>query len=233
MSTAQPTVPTLDARTLASADRPAALLAAFDELTPGQTLILLSSEGPQPFLKQLQAQRKGLFEWAPLATDPRCWQVEITRRDSPAGAQRRITEALLWEHARLDALEQRAWELLRGEEREQARRLYSAFHSALDRHIRFEEEVLFPVFEVRTGLPHGGPTGVMRAEHREIRMLIEEIVRGLDDGASAVDEPRCTLLGVLADHRRREEGLLYPGTDQLLSDAESDALVAKIQAFPA
>ncbi len=223
---------TVDIRTIAPQDRRGALLSAFDSLPPGAAIVLVAGEEPRAMLEALQRTRKGLFEWAPLADDPRTWHVEIARRSAAPGTPRRLTEALVWDHEHLDALEQRAFAALVAGERAAARQLYTAFHRGLNRHIRFEEEVLFPVFDVKAGLPHGGPTAFMRAEHREIRMLLEDVVRAVDDGPSAVAEPRQALRAFLSEHDRKEESILYPGADLLLSEAESDALVARIQAYP-
>jgi uncharacterized protein (DUF2249 family)/hemerythrin-like domain-containing protein len=223
---------TLDLSDQGCGERRARLLSAFDALRTGETLVLVTADDPRFCLENLQATRGGLFEWSPLAADPTHWHVEITRRDAAWGQRRRVTEALRWDHERLHRLEERAFAALLAGDRKKARSLYAAFHHGLNRHIRFEEELLFPVFEVKAGLPHGGPTAVMRAEHREIRMLLEELVRAVDDGPTEVEEQRQALHGILREHDRKEESILYPGTDEMLTEAESDALVAKIQAFP-
>ena len=223
---------TLDVRALAAQDRHGALLSAFDGLAAGQSLVLVAGENPVRMLDVLQRTRKGLFEWSPLAGDPPSFRVEIARRGAQPGAPRRLTEALIWDHAHLDGLERRAHAALLAGDRDTAHSLYAAFRSGLNRHIRFEEEVLFPVFDMRAGLPHGGPTAFLRAEHREIRMLLESLLQAAEDGAAAAAEPRQALRALLADHDRKEESILYPGTDLLLSAAESDALVARIQAYP-
>lgn len=222
----------LDVRAFSAGDRRTAVFSAFDALSPGESFVLVSARDPRPVLDDLRAERKGLFEWSPLDEDPRCWHVEVARRDAAPGALRRVTEALTWDHARLDALERSAFAALAEGGVETARRLYRAFHHGLNRHIRCEEELLFPVFEARSGLPRQGPTSVMRAEHREIRMLLEGIARSLDGSADDVEELRRDLRRVLEDHDRKEEAILYPAMDRLLSDAESDALVGRVQAFP-
>jgi len=222
----------LDIRTMALADRRHAVLSAFDALAPGESLVLVAAEDPRGMLEVLQHLRRGLFEWSPLADDSRNSRVEIVRRDAAAGTPRRLTEALTWDHEHLDGLEQRAFAALAAGDRAAAHQLYNAFHRGLNRHIRFEEEVLFPVFDARTGLPYGGPTAFMRAEHREIRMLLENVLRLVDDGPNAVAEPREALRTLLTEHDRKEESILYPGVDLLLTESESDVLVARIQAYP-
>src|SRR5262249_11512422 len=152
---------------------------------------------------------------------PRSWRVEIARRQADPGAPRRLTEALAWDHAHLDHLEKRANAALLAGEGSAARRLYRGFRRSLNRHIRFGEEVLFPVFDVKTGLPQGGPTAFLRSEHREIRMLLEGLLQAVDDSPGAVVEARGALREMLAEHDRKEESILYPGADLLLTEAES------------
>lgn len=231
-TTHEPAPKVIDLRCLAPRDRDAALLAAFDRLAPSETLLLSSLVPPGELLELLRTQRKGLFEWSPLDHDPGCWQVAIARRKAAAGARRRVTEALEWDHDRLDELLQEALRALRAGDDEAARGAYATFRRGLCRHIRFEEELLFPVFEMRTGLPHGGPTSVMRAEHQEIQALLGEIARALEEAPGAVEKLYRALHAALADHNRKEELILYPGTDRLLTEAESEALVARIQAYP-
>ena len=49
----------LDVRTLPPAERSAALLAAFDGVLPGETLVIVDARDPRPFLRQLQTERQG------------------------------------------------------------------------------------------------------------------------------------------------------------------------------
>ena len=48
---------------------------------------------------------------------------------------------------------------------------FEKFKFGLHRHIAWEEEILFPLFEEKTGMTDGGPTFVMREEHRQIKAL--------------------------------------------------------------
>jgi hemerythrin-like domain-containing protein len=165
-----------------------------------------------------------------LGTGPSCFRTEVTRRTAERGARRDVTEALAWDHDRLDALEQRTFELFAIGDARGAQATWSEFTVGLRRHIRFEEEILFPTFEGKLGIPlAGGPTGVMRAEHREIERLIEAIGRAFAGDGAALPL-RSDLHGVLGDHNMKEEHVLYPGTNQCLDSEERDALVARIQA---
>jgi hemerythrin-like domain-containing protein/uncharacterized protein (DUF2249 family) len=223
----------LDVSSLPAALRDGTVLAAFDHLGAGETLRVVSAAAAPELLDLLQEQRKGLFEWSPLGEKPGRCEVEIARRLAVPGALRSVTEALEWDHDRLDRLGINALQAFRAGDLDAARRLCAAFHQGLDRHMRFEEQLLFPVFEMRTGLPHRGPTYVMRAEHRDIRAAVGDLCRALQNGDPTLEEQHRALRELIHEHNRKEEAILYPGTDRLLSAAESDALVARVQAFPA
>ncbi len=113
---------------------------------------------------------------------------------------------------------------------EEAKAIYAVFAYGLRRHIRFEEEILFPEFETRAGFsPEVGPTSVMRDEHREILHCLDRIEAGIGDLAASVDSSRHSLHAVLGNHNLKEENIVYPLTDQALTAAERDALVARMQ----
>ena len=205
-------------------------LRLFDSLLPGQSVVVLADRPPRELLTRLQSERRGTFEWSPLEDGPAMFRVELTRRSAGRGAMREVAEALAWDHDRLDAIEQRAFESLESGNGDEARAIWDEFAVGLRRHIRFEEEVLFPAFEERVGLSaEAGPTAVMRAEHRDIAALIEAIGRALAS-KGAPEALRAALHDLLAGHNVKEERVLYPATDRALSPPERDALVARIQA---
>ena len=225
---AAPTV--VDLRSHDARDRWESVLAAFDALSPAESLVVLGNGDPGELLRRLQADRKGVFEWSPLGIGPSGYRVEVTRRGAEPGARRGLAEALAWDHDRLDELEGRAFRLFAAGDAADAGATWADFVFGLRRHIRFEEEILFPVFEEKTGFPSAhGPTGVMRVEHREIERLIEAIGRAFA-GEGDARRPRADLHGLLGEHNLKEENVVYPGTDAGLDLEERDALVARIQA---
>lgn len=220
----------IDVRTLQGPNRCQLVLAEFDSLAPGESLIAVSDHVPQKLLRHLQADRKGQFEWCPLEAGPERFRTQVTRREAERGEVRAISEALAWDHDRLDGLEQRAFELFAGGDVRGARGAWADFAFGLRRHIRFEEEILFPTFEEKVGVsPAAGPTAVMRGEHREIEGLIDAIGRALAGEGSPLPL-RSELQRILGQHNVKEERVLYPGADQFLSVEERDALVSRIQA---
>ena len=101
-----------------------------------------------------------------------------------------------------------------------AEKIFYEFKAGLERHIVWEEEILFPAFEAKLGHLQGGPTAVMRLEHREIRKYLDAIARKLADESIETDEEEMGLEAVLCPHNHKEEGILYPMMDQMFSESE-------------
>ena len=232
MTTSLSTEEQLDLRPIPAGERPSRLLAAFDRLAPGNTLVTTAGDAGDDLLRSLQAERRGLFEWSHLRPGPPTWTIAIARRAAPPGAARGINEALSWDHDRLEALEAAAFQKRAEGDLQSARDHYAAFAAGLRRHIAFEEQILFPAFEESTGMPPtAGPTAVMRGEHREIEDLLGKIEAGIAEKDAPVEALRRSLHAVLGDHNVKEEQVLYPTTDELLGPDKADRLVERIQRF--
>ncbi|MEE9285498.1 MAG: hemerythrin domain-containing protein [Dehalococcoidia bacterium] len=96
------------------------------------------------------------------------------------------------------------------------------FHEAarvLHRHIYLEEEILFPRLETR-GL--SDPISVMAQEHREICRHLGGVEGLLERNASAeqVASMLTDLRSLLKEHNFKEEGILYPAAEGLLTEQE-------------
>lgn len=207
-------------------------LEAFDALRPGECVTLEFNRAPKGLLARFQQDRKGQFDWTPTFEGPGTWRIEVSRREAAKGSARTVNEALSWDHDRLDDLESRAFKARERGDFAEAKALYTVFAFGLRRHIRFEEELLFPAFEARAGFPaEAGPTAVMRDEHREILADLDRIEQAIGDGAASLESLRHGLHLVLGNHNLKEEHIVYPMTDQALGEAEGDALVARIQAI--
>lgn len=205
-------------------------LEAFDALRPGERVSLEFNRAPKGLLARFQQERKGQFDWTPILEGPGAWRIEVSRRDAAMGSSRTVNEALSWDHDRLDDLEARAFKARERGDFAEAKALYTVFAFGLRRHIRFEEELLFPAFEAKAGFPaEMGPTAVMRDEHREILQDLDRIEQAIGDGAAPVESLRHGLHLVLGNHNLKEEHVVYPMTDQALGELESDGLVARIQ----
>jgi iron-sulfur cluster repair protein YtfE (RIC family) len=113
-----------------------------------------------------------------------------------------------------------------------AKESFKAFKFGLQRHIVWEEDVLFPLFERKTGLSDGGPTHVMRAEHRRIGECLEAIHEKVKAQNPDSEKEEWALLEALSAHNEKEETVLYPALDRLLSDDEKTSAFAAMEKVP-
>jgi iron-sulfur cluster repair protein YtfE (RIC family) len=142
-----------------------------------------------------------------------------------------IRESFEADHARLDGL----FESYRHAKRSniaQAKEFFKEFKFGLQRHIVWEEQILFPLFEEKTGLFHAGPTEVMRQEHRLIGMYLEAVHEKVRNRDPNSDNEDFALLSALAIHNQKEENILYPALDRLLSDEEKATAFAAMARVP-
>ena len=135
------------------------------------------------------------------------------------------------DHNRLDEL-LRQFQQLKRIDFAKAKPFFREFKFGLQRHITWEEEILFPFFEQKTGSGGFGPTDVMRREHILIKERLEEahnfVKRSDPDG----DIAERSLEGVLAAHNAKEEIILYPALDVLSSEEERNQILLALQHIP-
>ncbi|MFC5302584.1 DUF2249 domain-containing protein [Azospira restricta] len=89
MSTAPTCKTTVDVRTIPPRERHPLIFGSFDELAPGEALLLINDHDPKPLFYQFQAESRGEFTWDYLETGPEVWQVRIgraVRGEGPARA---------------------------------------------------------------------------------------------------------------------------------------------------
>ena len=151
----------------------------------------------------------------------------MTPRPERRSGRPSISTALSGDHDDIDealaevllATHRRAWE--------QAAADLQDLLEHLRRHVAIEEDILFPLFDRR--LKTVGPTRILRLEHRRLTRSFEAMLDAIRahslDGVSAairgVDE-------VLPHHMAKEESILYPAIDRVLSDDEQETVVERI-----
>ncbi|MCI0607015.1 hemerythrin domain-containing protein [bacterium] len=135
------------------------------------------------------------------------------------------------DHDRLDNLFKN-FQKLKSVDYPKAKEFFVQFKTGLQRHILWEEEILFPLFEKKSGMFHGGPTEVMRMEHRQIGLHLEAIHEKvkLMNSASDIDEQR--LLDVLSVHNMKEENILYPAIDHAVTPEETELVFVQMRDVP-
>ena len=136
--------------------------------------------------------------------------------------QNLVTQFFSVDHERLDFLF-RMYRKNKQNQRYKAVLLFDKFSEGLKRHIRWEEELLFSMFEKATGMQGAGPTVVMRHEHDQIRAMLDEISESLkNDKHPEVLEKALSELLLL--HNEKEEQVLYVQCDRALTEEQLLAL---------
>jgi iron-sulfur cluster repair protein YtfE (RIC family) len=142
-----------------------------------------------------------------------------------------VTGILGDDHDRLDSMLDQAFDFT-GADPEQARRIFATFSSHLLRHMEVEDEQIFTRFERLTGVRDGGPSAVLRREHREIELRLAHISQALaarpPDAATARME-MSELRDLLVDHHHLEEAVLYTVCDRQLDVGEIRAIRAALE----
>ena len=100
---------------------------------------------------------------------------------------------------------------------EEAEQTFIQFSNDTLTHFKKEEEILFPTFENATGMTQG-PTQVMRYEHEQVRGLIGNMAKAIEDqdkdAALSLAE---SMMILLQQHNMKEEQMLYAMCDRQLS----------------
>jgi hemerythrin-like domain-containing protein len=132
------------------------------------------------------------------------------------------------DHHHCDELFAAAEQAVEAEQWPQAGEAHQRFVDGMEQHLQAEEQLLFPAFEEASGMSEG-PTSVMRHEHQQMRALFEQMGEALaaqnsDDYLGASE----TLLILMQQHNAKEEQILYPMLDQMLSP-QADSLMPQLK----
>lgn len=145
--------------------------------------------------------------------------------------QNTITEFFEQDHDRLDELfktfQQSKWS-----DFPKAKEAFTEFKFGLQRHIVWEEDLLFPIWEQKTGMSDSGPTPVMRNEHRQIGQQLEAIHQKVADQNPDSAQEEQALLDLLGSHNRKEERALYPAIDKVTSPEERETVFRSMKNIP-
>ena len=145
--------------------------------------------------------------------------------------QKTITEFYEQDHDRLDELF-KTFQRLKRSDFAKAKEAFKEFKVSLQRHIVWEEDILFPLWEKETGITEGGATSVMRTEHRQIGQHLEAIHQKVVDQSPDSDEEEQALLNLLGSHNMKEERMLYPGIDRVTSAKAREAVFQNMKNIP-
>jgi iron-sulfur cluster repair protein YtfE (RIC family) len=135
------------------------------------------------------------------------------------------------DHDRLDELF-KTFQKFKRSDFAKAKEAFKEFKFGLQRHIVWEEDLLFPLWEKKTGMSDGGPTFVMRNEHRQIGQLLEAIHDKVADQNLECDQEEQALLNLLGSHNMKEERVLYPAIDQVTNEEERETVFRSMDNIP-
>lgn len=142
-----------------------------------------------------------------------------------------ITKFYEQDHDRLDELFKR-YQSLKRTDFANAKEAFKDFKVGLQRHIVWEEDLLFPLWEEKTGMSEGGPTFVMRNEHRQIAQQLDALHDKVAEQNPDTDREEQALLNLLGSHNMKEERVLYPSIDQVTSPEEREAVFQSMKTIP-
>jgi iron-sulfur cluster repair protein YtfE (RIC family) len=143
-----------------------------------------------------------------------------------------VTEYLAWDHdAQEDALIE-ARDAVDAAAFVVALEHFDHYRSRLQRHMRLEERVLFPLVEALT--PHAAlAVAEMRHEHLHVQRLLAEARAALAASDAAAFHTAYDALGlVLLAHEAREERIVYPVLDRSLSPEQRVDLAGRLAREP-
>jgi hypothetical protein len=148
-----------------------------------------------------------------------------------------VTEIFEEDHARLDAIAGLLCKEVKAHR--PAGGLAQMLLDGLRRHIRIEEEVLFPLFESQCSRNLRGATMLMQREHLAIERYLVDLGRAVDRFRIPSRRPPLDdflraywgLGAVLGDHNAKEERRLFPTIDRATPAAHRTALLRSIVLF--
>jgi hemerythrin superfamily protein len=141
--------------------------------------------------------------------------------------QNTITALYAEDHDRLDELF-KTFQTSKRSDFAKAKDAFKEFKVGLQR----EEELLFPMWEEKTGMIEDGPTPVMRFEHEQIKQLLDAIYRKVESQDLTSDQEEQALLNLLGSHNRKEEKALYPAIDNVTNADERNTIFATMKTIP-
>ncbi len=185
------------------------------------------------------------IDWCPAAEkclgSERWRQIQEAREElnrlRSEGARLSPTEALKREHRLIERLLrvlERASRRLEGGEQvppELFKKSLEFIRTFADRcHHGKEEELLFPLLE-RRGVPkEGGPIGVMLSEHEEGRGLVRGLAEAISSEArEKIIQSARSYIQLLSQHIQKEDDVLFPMADHLLSESEQRELLERFE----
>lgn len=230
----------IDMRQVELIRREKALLDMFSALPRGDGFVFIDDRWPSNLLASLQRRYWGEFDWYPLERRSDLSRVALSKRSTQLPPLHRMLEFMMSDHHRVELMLLHVRDLsYRGNWRDLGR-LCSYMETGLIRHMRMEEEVLFPLILERLGQSPRELEPITE-EHQQILQDLRLIQASAFDAesdlasSSSVEREIICLVGSLLrsffKHEQREHQILYSPVDLTLSQHETDVLVRQLQAM--
>lgn len=235
-------VTSLDLRSIPTNLRHDRIFETFDALPEDGSIVLVNDHDPRPLYYEFKSVRPDTFGWHVIVSGPQEWRIEL-RRLKPKESETGIQPYFERDHDEIDVI----FGYVRHDVREAAQhperpvapvaRLFDEFDARLERHIRWEEEILFPAVEEKSPPMAFGPGRVMRMEHVEIRRIKAKAserlhqVRVEPDALRAASQELDQVLHILSGHNQKEESVYYPMSEQMFSAPEAADILKRVRAL--
>jgi hemerythrin-like domain-containing protein len=96
-----------------------------------------------------------------------------------------------------------------------------------------EEAILFPGMISKGVADHGGPIGVMVAEHIEGRGFLQSMIDALEDGSEKVSFLQISrkYTNLMAEHIRKENEIVFPMVEKVFNQVEIEKMQISFSDF--
>lgn len=208
---------------------------AVEHATRGEAVAVEIAVPARPVLGTLVDE--GVLRSAVLLLERDGSHSRIAARPRHKGGATTITELFEEDHKRLDELAAQMRQVAHDDPM-RAVVLAGLLAWGYRRHVRIEEEIVFPIHTARTR--YAATTVRMHQEHVAILKYVDRIERDADELRIASNrEPVITrlldaekaLAAVVADHNEKEEHTLFPLLDHTVPAKERAAMLRKIVTF--
>ena len=106
---------------------------------------------------------------------------------------------------------------------------FATFRAAIERHMRAEEQILFPAYEEAYGSDNP-LTSILRKGHKDLRSFFDEIGEALENKDG---DESAALMGttgqILLHHDTKEEEELYPAVTLMVPQPAADAAARQLE----
>ncbi|MCA9407989.1 MAG: hemerythrin domain-containing protein [Candidatus Omnitrophica bacterium] len=109
----------------------------------------------------------------------------------------------------------------------QAKKIFRSFKENLEKQILWEENVLFPFFEKKTGMHQIGPTFCRKREHENLQEVLKAVEDKLDKEDGNIEGEERHILSILEIHSNKEEQFVFKKIDEIASKEELKEIFAK------